>query len=240
MNTAKSIGKHAVPGKGGVADGSFRGAVGGPTGHSETAQKIIAGRQSAGSLRPNVCNQLNQRTNVSAAQFLEQPLDQPRSRQEDPHMSLETKQTLEKKTIAKLQKLIRANIDSYNGFHESAEKLKDANLARLFRSIGDQRSAMATELQNFVEFNGEEAEEDGSVAAKTHRIWINIRGALNGGDAHVILSEAERGEDHIKAAYEEVLKETSGSAMNDVLQEQYRLVKKGHDQIRDLRDSTKK
>lgn len=154
-------------------------------------------------------------------------------------MSLETKATLTDETIDKLQKLIRANIDSYNGFHEAAEELDDAQLSALFKKMGDERSAMASELQQHVEFNGKEAEDDGSVAAKTHRIWINIRGKLNGGDPHVILIEAERGEDHIKEAYEEVLKETSGSAMNDVLLSQYAKVKAGHDKIRDLRDMYK-
>ncbi len=154
-------------------------------------------------------------------------------------MSLETKTTLADETLNKLQKLIRANIDSYNGFHESAEELDDAGLKTLFKSLGDERSAMASELQNYVEFNGEEAEDDGSVAAKTHRIWINIRGKLNGGDPHVILIEAERGEDHIKEAYEEVLKDTAGSALNDVLLAQYARVKAGHDKIRDLRDAYK-
>lgn len=152
-------------------------------------------------------------------------------------MTLETKTDLNETTVAKLQKLIRANIDSYNGFHESAEEIDDAKLKALFKEIGDQRSAMATQLQKFVEFNGEEAEDDGSVAAKTHRIWINIRSKINGGDPHVLLIEAERGEDHIKQAYEDVLKETAGSAMNDVLSDQYASVKAGHDKVRDLRDS---
>lgn len=154
-------------------------------------------------------------------------------------MALETKTNLTDETLDKMQKLIRANIDSYNGFHESAEELADAKLKTLFKDIGDQRSAMASELQTLVEFNGEEAEDDGSVAAKTHRIWINIRGKLNGGDPHVILIEAERGEDHIKEAYEEILKETAGSAVNDVLLGQYAKVKAGHDKIRDLRDACK-
>ncbi len=154
-------------------------------------------------------------------------------------MSLETKTDLNDSTIDKLQKLIQANIDSYNGFHESAEEMEDQKLSALFKGLGDQRSAMASELQKFVEFSGVEAEDDGSVAAKTHRIWINIRAKLNGGDPYVILTEAERGEDHIKAAYEDVLKETPGSAMNDLLMKQYAVVKAGHDKVRDLRDAYK-
>lgn len=154
-------------------------------------------------------------------------------------MALETKMDLNEGTLAKLQKLIRGNIDSYNGFHESAEEIADSKLKALFKKIGDQRSAMATELQEYVEFNRKDAEDDGSVAAKTHRIWINIRSKLNSGDPYVLLIEAERGEDHIKEAYEDMLKETAGSAMNDVLTQQYTLVKAGHDAIRELRDAYK-
>ncbi len=154
-------------------------------------------------------------------------------------MSLQTKTDLSETTINKLQKLIRANIDSYNGFHEAAEEIDDAKLTALFKELGDQRSVMATELQEVVAFNGKEAEDDGSVAAKTHRIWINIRSKINRGDPYVILIEAERGEDHIKAAYEEVLEETTSSVMNDLLLDQYRAVKAGHDKVRDLRDAYK-
>ena len=110
----------------------------------------------------------------------------------------------------------------------------------LFRELAVERSANATELQTFVEWHGNEAEEDGSFSAGVHRAWINVRGKLNGGDPYVILIEAERGEDHIKAAYEDILKDTAGSAMNDLLQRQYTNVKAGHDGVRDLRDSFKK
>ncbi|QEG42010.1 PA2169 family four-helix-bundle protein [Roseimaritima ulvae] len=154
-------------------------------------------------------------------------------------MSLETKSTLSEETVNKLQKLIRANIDSYDGFRESAEEIADNRVASLFRELAAERSAMATELQQHVEWNGKEAEDDGSVAASVHRTWIDIRSKLNGGDAYVILIEAERGEDHIKEAYEDVLKATAGSAMNDVLQAQYARVKAGHDKVRDLRDAYK-
>ncbi|WP_413431361.1 PA2169 family four-helix-bundle protein [Crateriforma spongiae] len=155
-------------------------------------------------------------------------------------MTLETKDQLNETTVKKLQQLIQANIDAYDGFRESAEEIEHSALADLFRQIAHQRSKFATELQNFVSWNGEAPETDGSVAASIHRTWIDIRGKLNGGDPHVILIEAERGEDHIKHAYEDVLKETAGSAMSDVLNAQYAIVKSGHDKIRDLRDSFKK
>lgn len=155
-------------------------------------------------------------------------------------MATETKLDLNKETVEKMQKLIRANIDSYKGFREAADDVNDEQIATLFRDMADMRSVLATELQQFVEWNGEEAVEDGSVAGLVHRCWVKTRSMINGGDATAILNEAERGEDHIKNAYEEVLKETAGSAMNDVLQRQYAQVKAGHDRVRDLRDIYRK
>ena len=140
------------------------------------------------------------------------------------------------KALDELQKLIRANIDARDGFRECAEEISEPQLATLFRQIANEREAIAAELQNYVEWNGKEAEDDGSVAGTVHRSWINIRAKINGGDPHVILIEAERGEDAIKESYEDVLKETAGSPLNGVLQSQYLQVKAGHDKIRDLRD----
>lgn len=154
-------------------------------------------------------------------------------------MSLETKSNLREETVEGLQKLIRYNIDSFDGYREAAEEVEDTRLKTLFASIAQERSELASELQNFVEWNGTDAEDDGSVMAAVHRVWIDVRSLFSGGDSYAILAEAERGEDQIKEGYEEVLKETAGSAMNDVLQAQYARIKKQHDQIRDLRDAFK-
>ncbi len=154
-------------------------------------------------------------------------------------MDIETKAHLSEATISDLQTLIRYNIDSYDGFNESAEEIDDARIAQLFRDIANERSEFATELQNFVEYNGEEPVETGSVAAAVHRAWINVRSKLVGGDAYSVLAEAERGEDTIKGAYESILRENPTGAMADVLQRQYLAVKRQHDKVRDMRDAFK-
>lgn len=150
---------------------------------------------------------------------------------------METKTTLNDKTIEGVQDLIRINIDSYKGFEQAADTIENKRIAGLFREIATQRRNNAATLRNHVQMNDEDAEDSGSIKGNLHRWWLSARGTLNGGDDHVVLIEAERGEDAIKERYEEVLKDTAGSAMNDVLQKQYAEVKTGHDRIRDLRDA---
>lgn len=152
---------------------------------------------------------------------------------------METKTTLEESTIEGLQTLIRYNLDSQKGFQEVAKETDSTELASLFRELAQERGELATELQQHVEVNDEDPVEEGSMMAALHRTWIEVRNKLNGGSPYVILAEAERGEDTIKHAYEDVLKETAGSAVNDVLTRQYAKVKSAHDRVRDLRDAVK-
>lgn len=154
-------------------------------------------------------------------------------------MNLETKSNLNESTIGGIQKLIRYNIDSFDGFREAAEDIEDASITSLFRELASERSELATELQKHVEYSGGDAEDEGSMMAAVHRTWISVRSMINGGDAYPILCEAEKGDDYVKAAYEDVLKETAGSAVNDVLTQQFAKVKAGHDRVRDLRDRCK-
>ena len=86
--------------------------------------------------------------------------------------------------------------------------------------------------------SGEDIPDTGSVLGAVRRWWMEVRGKLNGGDDHVVLIEAERAEDTIKARYEEVLAEVAGNPVNDILLRIYSEVKRGHDRIRDLRDAT--
>jgi len=151
-------------------------------------------------------------------------------------MGLETKHDLTQETIETIQDLIQANLDSAEGFNEAAQQIEHPNLASLFVELGQQRKQIAEALQEHVQFNGERPRRDGTWLATLHRSWTDLRAKISSGDPHTILSEAERGEDYIKGAYEEGLKETAGSAMNDVLLEQYKTVKAGHDRIRNLRD----
>lgn len=150
---------------------------------------------------------------------------------------METVSNLTKESISGIQNLIEINIDSSKGFADAAEKIENGQIANFFRECGDERGRFASELKNLVRVNGRDPENSGSLKGTVHRWWMNIRGTVSGGDEHAVLAEAERGEDAIKGRYEQTLKETAGSAVNDVLQRQYASVKARHDQIRDMRDA---
>ncbi len=151
-------------------------------------------------------------------------------------MTLETKDTLNEETIAAIQELIEINIDSYNGFKQASNQTSDTALPALFDQLATERVEQAIALQLLVLRNDEEPITEGSIAGRVHRAIMDWREALGGGPV-AVLEEAERGEDYIKAKYDAVLTQTAGSAVTDVLNEQYAAVKKAHDRVRDLRDA---
>lgn len=149
---------------------------------------------------------------------------------------METKGTLNEKTISAIQELIEINIDSYNGAKQAADEIEDAPLRHFFTDLADQRVGQAVALQMLIIRNGEEPITKGSIAGRIHRAIMDWRSAFSTGPA-AVLKEAERGEDYIKAKYEAALPQTAGSAVTDVLNDQYGAVKSAHDRVRDLRDS---
>lgn len=154
-------------------------------------------------------------------------------------MALETTTNLKPETINFLQELIQINVDSRDGCRQAAQDIDDMTISQMFLQMADEREQQATQLSQYVELNNEEANRAGSFAAALHRSWMSLRELLSTDNTYAVLEEAERGEDQIKAAYEHAIKETAGSAVNDVLLNQYAKVKLAHDRVRDLRDQYK-
>ena len=155
-------------------------------------------------------------------------------------MSIETLTDMDQNTVDSLKDLTRINRDSAAGFKEAADVVENDRIEQLFRELAVQRARFAEQLNEYVDLNEGDTEITTSWRNMFHRWWLDLRGKLSGGDAYAVLAEAERGEDVIKGMYEDVLKKTAGSPINDLLLKQYGEVKKGHDTVRDLRDAVKK
>lgn len=150
---------------------------------------------------------------------------------------METKLDLNPETIEALQDLIEANIDSKEILLEAVDAVDDESMEVLFGRVAQARAAHTQELSSYVRANDETPELEGSTGGTVRQTWLKFRSAINGGDPKVVLIEAERAEDVIKAKYEDLLVKTAGSAMNDILMRQFREVKQHHDLVRDLRDA---
>ena len=83
---------------------------------------------------------------------------------------------------------------------------------------------------------GQLVDEDGTVLGKTHQAFLDLKAAVTGRDDKAIINEVERGEDYLKEKFEAALagdKLTTES--REIVERAYQSVRKGHDQISQLK-----
>jgi uncharacterized protein (TIGR02284 family) len=137
--------------------------------------------------------------------------------------------------------LIEINNDRVAGFEKTIADIKDENidLRGLFQGYAEQSRKNGQELAALVG-NADEIETGNSVSGTLHRAWIDVKSLFGGSDRASILSEAERGEDAIKKAYQEAL---AGGELPvntlETINSQAREINEAHDEIKALRDAAK-
>lgn len=139
--------------------------------------------------------------------------------------------------IKVLNGLIETTLDSADGYREAAKETDNAGYRTLFERRSFERQQVAAELQGAVRGLGGEPEDDGSILAKAHRAFLDVKHALLR-DEQAVVNSVENGEDYIKSKYEHALNDADLSATTrETVRRAYVPVKDGHDQMRDLKHS---
>ncbi len=137
--------------------------------------------------------------------------------------------------IKVLNDLIETTLDSVDGYREAAKETENTGFRALFEQRSFERQRVASELQGEVRRLGGEPEDDGSVLAKAHRAFLDVKHAILQ-DEQAVVNSVENGEDHIKARYEKAMEDRDLSATTrDTVTRAYGSVREGHDQMRDIK-----
>lgn len=137
--------------------------------------------------------------------------------------------------IKTLNALTATTIDSVHGYREAAKESDNATYRDLFQSWANDRQQVVTGLQRVVSSLGGKPEDDGTALASMHRVFVDLRASMSKGDK-VVVDEVERGEDHIKAKYEDALKDEKLTPVaRDAVQKAFTSVRQGHDEMRNLK-----
>ncbi|HEY9133023.1 MAG TPA: PA2169 family four-helix-bundle protein [Dyella sp.] len=131
--------------------------------------------------------------------------------------------------------LIAATIDSEEGYREAAKEAENPMFRDLFQDWSAERRQVAIGLQQVVASLGGDPEDDGTALASVHRVFVDLRASMSKGDKAVV-AEVERGEDHIKAKFEEALSDEKLAPLcREAVQAAFVSVRQGHDEMRDLK-----
>ena len=139
--------------------------------------------------------------------------------------------------IKVLNELITTTLDSADGYSTAAKDAENPTFKNLFSQWATERRQVVNELQQQVKVLGGKAEDDGSILASAHRVFVNLRDSLSKGDKGVV-EEVERGEDYLKGKFEDALEDDElSSTVRPLVSRAYQSVIQGHDQARDLKRS---
>ncbi|MEC3949412.1 PA2169 family four-helix-bundle protein [Sphingobium sp. HWE2-09] len=140
--------------------------------------------------------------------------------------------------ISTLNGLIATTLDSVDGYTEAAKDSENSRFTPLFTSRAAERRQVVANLQQQVRSLGGNPEDDGTILAGAHRMFLNLKATLTGRDDKAIINEVEAGEDHIKAKFEDAIADRDLSpAVRAVVEQNYVSVKEGHDEMRDIKHS---
>jgi len=138
--------------------------------------------------------------------------------------------------IRTLNSLITTTIDSVDGYSEAAKDADSARFGDRFTARATERRQVATQLQAEVRRLGGNPEDDGTALAAAHRVFLNLKAAVTSRDDKAIIDEVERGEDHIKAKFEDAMKDgVLAPEVRAAIERAYVSVRQGHDEMRDIK-----
>lgn len=151
--------------------------------------------------------------------------------------------TTTKATGEKVKDLILLNNDRDTGYEKALSQTEDADLKQLFSKLASESRKFSEELKGILPAGMEiPAQDETTNSGKLYRVWMDIKNAMSTNDRKSVLASCEYGEDVIKKAYEDALRERDELDANavSIMQRQYDVILESHDKVKALRDAAKK
>ena len=138
--------------------------------------------------------------------------------------------------VTTLNTLTTTLIDSVNGYEDAAANSENQRFQQIFREQASERRKVVEDLRAEVSRLGGSPSDDGSFMGKTHQRWLDLKAAVTGRDEKAIINSVEMGEDYLKEKFETALNadDITGDC-RAVIERAYQSVRKGHDQMSQLK-----
>lgn len=138
------------------------------------------------------------------------------------------------------QTLLAKNQDSEAGFKKLVGLADDRNISKVFSNLAIMHSNFCNELTEGLREINRDADETGTIAAKAHRLWIDLKEKVSGHDDLQLINSALTGNTAAIEEYERILKEqVLPKATADVLVRHLDQIKKAENDLKILEKTEK-
>ncbi len=126
---------------------------------------------------------------------------------------------MQKNEIAsEMNRLLELLHDSHDGYNESAKEVTDVRIQNLFAKLADVRQRMINELETILIRLNIKPEVTGSMLAAGHRLFLDLKSMITGGDMNAIAAEIKRGEEFTIERFKEALQTDLPADLKAVVQ----------------------
>ena len=137
-----------------------------------------------------------------------------------------------------LEELAKIARDGELGYRTAAGDAKDADLQHLFDGLSKERGDIADELETHIrKHGGKPPQKGGTMAGRAHRLFVDLKSAVGGGNRRAVLDEVVRGENVSEAAYDAIKRIDLPADLKPVIMRQHDRVKQARDRVRELAKS---
>jgi uncharacterized protein (TIGR02284 family) len=141
----------------------------------------------------------------------------------------------------KLQDLVELLTDSQKGYGESAAHVQNEALKEKFMRIGNGRAPWIESIGNELAKLGEETSMNGTTKGALHRAWIDLREKFASRDDLAIVSECQRGDEHLIEHYDSVINDDEVPyPFKEILQEHRVMIQSDLGELQLLEQTIKK
>lgn len=133
-----------------------------------------------------------------------------------------------------LNQIIAINRDGAEGYETAAKDTDDVAAKKLFTELSQQRARNVANLSGVVVRHGGHPQESGNLGGVLHRMWMDLKGAVDD-EAGSLIEECLRGEEVAVKAYKAALKQDLPRDAAEELQHQLSEVQAVRHQLEALR-----
>ena len=129
-----------------------------------------------------------------------------------------------------LNGLIETTLDSVDGYHRAVQEVSSPTYRTAFMDRVSERELVVRRLRERVTELGGQPEDDGSVLAKAHRVFLALRDRVDG-DA--VLAEVDHGESYLAGKWQSAIDdERLTPETRQLINGCYESVRRGHEEWR--------
>jgi len=148
-----------------------------------------------------------------------------------------TRQGTQKQLVENLQELLVKNYDANKGFKKAVREAGDPQLKEYFKVQAFMHQRYATEIDKLIHSLNHTPMEEGSMAGRFHRIWMDVLKAITGNDDESILEECRRGQTATMKGYRDKLRNYKfSSEIKEILKKHLVELELTLEEIKELKD----